>query len=450
MRVIVVGAGEVGSHIAASLADDHEVIVIDTDPETIEELTYSTDVLAIEGDGTTLETLQEAGVDEAELLVASTDDDKTNLITCMTAKTAGDVFAIARVRGAKFYDTWTQSKGAFDVDFMVSTNLVTAEKIVRILGFPSAVDVEAFAQKRVEMAEFEIQAESEIVDQTIETADRFDALTFAALVRNGNIVIPRGGTRIEAGDKVIVIGRPDSVRAFSKVVAPAEQSDRMQDIIVVGGSDIGYHLADSLEQRGFRPRLIVESGDRARQLAEQLPETVVMENEITDIEFFVRENIGDADAVIAAADNDEQNLLVSLLAMKIGVDRTVAVVEAAEYASLFEDVGIDVAVNPRDTTAEEIVRYTRDRTVEKLSLVEERQAEVLEVEIVEESTLNGRPIHESIADLPAEVVIGAITRDQEFIMPRGDTVIKPGDHVILFTTADVRSDVLAKVSGPRR
>ena len=402
MRVIIVGAGEVGSHIAASLADDHEVIVVDIDPETIEDLTYSTDVLAIEGDGTTIETLQEAVIAKAELLVASTEDDKTNLVTCMTAKTAGDIFAIARVRGAKFYDTWTQSNGAFDVDFMVSTDLVTAEKVVRILGFPSAVDVEPFAQNRVEMAEFEIQADSEIVDQTIETADRFDALTFAALVRDSNIVIPRGGTRIEAGDKVIVIGRPDRVRAFSNVVAPTNQSDGIQDFVVVGGSDIGYHIADSLEQRGFRPRLIVESGDRARHLAEQLPD-------ITDLDFFLRENVDDADAVIAAADSDEENLLVSLLAMKIGVDRTVAVVEAAEYAGLFEDVGIDVAINPRDTTAEEIVRYTRDRTIEKLSLIEDRQAEVLEIEIVE-----------------------------------------PGDHVILFTTTDVRSDVLAVVSGPRR
>jgi trk system potassium uptake protein TrkA len=450
MRVIIVGAGEVGSHIAASLADDHEVIVVDIDPETIEDLTYSTDVLAIEGDGTTIETLQEAGIAKTELLVASTDDDRTNLITCMTAKTAGDIFAIARVRGAKFYDTWTQSNGAFDVDFMVSTDLVTAEKVVRILGFPSAVDVEPFGQNRVEMAEFEVLAESEFVDQTIETADRFDALTFAALVRDSNIVIPRGGTRIEAGDKVIVIGRPDRVRAFSNVVAPTNQSDGIQDFVVVGGSDIGYHIADSLRQRGFRPRLIVESGDRARHLAEQLPETVVMEYDITDLDFFLRENVDNADAVIAAADSDEENLLVSLLAMKIGVDRTVAVVEAAEYASLFEDVGIDVAINPRDTAAEEIVRYTRDRTVEKLSLIEDRQVEVLEVEIVEGSPLNGRPIHESIADLPADVVIGAITRDQEFIMPRGDTVIKSGDHVVLFTTADVRSDVLAVVSGPRR
>jgi len=443
MRVIIVGAGEVGSNIAASLAESHDVIVIDVDPEKVEELTYSSDILAIEGDGTSLEILEDAGIDQADMLIASTDDDETNLVVCGTAKTLGDVFTIARVRNANFLETWSRSEDAFGVDFMVSTNLLTANDIVRVVGLPAAVDVDPFAGGLVQMAEFEVTPESEIAGQTVEEADTFEALTFAALVQNGDIVIARGQTRIEAGNRAIVIGSPESVQAFSRTVAPAKTSDEARDIVVVGGSDIGYHTAKLLEERNLRPRLIEHDGERGRQLAELLPETIVMEHDATDVEFLVGEHVDRADAVIAATDSDEKNLLVSLLAKNIGVRRTVAVVEEGEYANLFEAVGIDVAINPREATAEEIVRFTQEGQIENLSLIEGRQAEVVEVEVDDESVLASRPISESTAELPSGVVIGAITRNQEFVVPRGDTVIEPGDHVVLFVSADVLSAVMS-------
>ncbi|POG54131.1 Trk system potassium transporter TrkA [Haloferax marisrubri] len=445
MRVIVVGAGEVGANIAVSLAESHDVIVIDIDPEKVEDLTYSSDILAIKGDGTSLRILEEAGIAEADMLIASTDDDETNLVTCGTAKTTGDVFTIARVRNANFLDTWTRSERAFGVDFMVSTNLLTANDIVRVVGLPAAVDVDPFAGGLVQMAEFEVAADCEIEGQTVEEADKFDALTFAALVQEGDVVIARGQTRIEAGNRVIVIGSPESVQAFSKTVASAETSDEARDIVVVGGSDIGYHTARLLEERGLEPRLIEQDADRGRQLAEDLPGTIVMVHDATDVDFLVGEHIDRADAVIAATDSDEKNLLVSLLAKNIGVARTVAVVEQGQYASLFEAVGTDVAINPREATAEEIVRFTQEGQVENLSLIEGRQAEVLEIEVDEASVLAGRPIHESVAELPSDVVIGAITRDQEFIVPRGGTVINAGDHVVLFVAADVLSRVMELV-----
>ena len=442
MRIIVVGAGEVGSNIAASLADSHDIIVIDVDPEKVEDLTYSSDVLAIEGNGTSLEILRDAGIDKADMLVACTDDDETNLVTCATARSVSDAFTIARVRDANFLDTWNQSEGVFGVDFMVSTNLLTANDIVRVVGLPAAVDVAPFAGGLVQMAEFEISAESEIAGRTVEEADQFEALTFAALVRDGKVMIPRGQTIIEGGNKAIVIGRPDSIRTFSRRVTSGKTPDQARDIVVIGGGDIGYQTTKLFEENGFKPRLIEQDAKRARHLAEELPETIVMEHDATDIEFLAGEHIDQADAVIAATDSDEKNLLALLLAKNIGVRRTVAVVEEGDYTSLFETVGVDVAINPREATAEEIVRFTQKGQVENLSLIEERQAEVLEIEVDEESVLTGRPIHESVAELPSEVVIGAITRGQEFIIPRGDTVISSGDHIVLFVAADVLSAVL--------
>ncbi|WP_379692274.1 Trk system potassium transporter TrkA [Halopelagius fulvigenes] len=445
MRVIVVGAGEVGSNIAASLTDSHEVVVIDVDSEKVDDLTYSLDILAVHGNGASLSTLQEAGIDRTDMLIASTDDDETNLVTCSTAKTVSDAFTIARVRNANFLETWNQSEGAFGVDFMVSTNLLTAEDIARVIGLPAAVNVDPFAGGLVQMAEFEIAAESDIVGQTVEETDKFEELTFAALVRNGEVIFPRGQTVIEADNRVIVIGRPESVQAFSRSVAPAKAREEVRDIVIIGGSDIGYHTAKLLEQRGFSPRLIEQDPERARELAEELPDTVVMQNDATDADFLIGEHIDQADAVVAATDSDEKNLLISLLAKNVGARRTVAVVEIGEYSGLFETVGVDVAINPREATAEEIVRFTQEGQIENLSLIEGRQAEVLEFEVNEESILAGRSIRESITELPAEVVIGAITRERDFVVPRGDTVIEPGDHVVLFVATDVLSDVMAVI-----
>ena len=445
MRVIVVGAGEVGSNIAASLAENHEVVVIDIDSEKVDDLTYSLDILAVQGNGASLSTLQEAEINHADMLIASTDNDETNLVTCMTAKTVTDVFTIARVRNTSFLKTWNQSEEAFDVDFMVSTNLLTAEDITRVIGLPAAVNVDSFAGGLVQMAEFEIGAESDISGQIVKNVDRFDDITFAALVRDGDVILPRGQTVIESENKVIVIGRPESIREFSRSVAPAKAREEVQDIVIVGGSDIGYQTAKLLEQRGSSTRLIEQDPERARQLAEELPDTVVMHHDATDVDFLIGENIDRADTVIAATDSDEKNLLISLLAKNVGVRRTVAVVQIGEYSNLFEAVGVDIATNPREETAEEIVRFTQEGQIENLSLIEERQAEVLEFEVSEESIFAGRPIKESVTELPSEVVIGAITRERDFIVPRGDTVIEPGDHLVLFVATHVLSDVMAVI-----
>ncbi|MFC6723246.1 Trk system potassium transporter TrkA [Halobium palmae] len=445
MRIIVVGAGEVGSNIAVSLSADHDVIVVDVEPETVEELTYSQDVLAVEGDGTSLDLLREVGVDSADLFIASTDDDETNLVACSTAKTLNDVFTIARIKNAKYLETWNRSERAFGVDFMVSVNLLTATDVVRIIGLPAALDVDPFSGGLVQMVEFEVTKDSEIAGGTIAESDRFEGLTFAALVHEGKVTIPRGETVIRPGDKIIVIGRPTSTREFSRVVAPLEAVEGIGDVVIAGGSEIGYHTARLLEERGLNPRLVERSPERARQLAELLPRTTVLEHDATDVEFLVAEHVNEADTVVAATDSDEKNLLISLLSKNIGVGRTVAIVNEGTYTELFEAVGIDVAISPREVTAEEIIRFSEEGSIENLSLIEGRQAEVLEVQVDEGSVLTGRAIREAASELPSQVVIGAITRDGTFIVPRGETVIEAGDHVVLFVATDVLSEVMGLV-----
>ena len=441
MRVLIIGAGQVGESIAADLDDSHDVVIVESDPERCDELTYRLDVLTVNGDGTAISTLEQAGIAQADMVIASTDDDETNIVACSAAKAGSEAFTIARIKNTEYLETWRRSGTAFGIDFMVCTNLLTAESIVRVIGLPAARDVDPFAEGRVQMAEFAVGTGSPIADQTVSEADRFESLTFAALLRGDEVVIPRGGTVIAADDRVVVIGSPESVRAFAADVAPEEHLGTNEEVVIVGGSEIGYHTARLLEERGFDPRLIERDPDRARTLAEHLPGTFVMESDATDVGFLEREHVGEADVLVAALDSDEKNLLSCLLAKRLGVERTVAVVDQTAYVDLFETVGVDVGVSPRAVVAEEITRFTREGGAENIAIIESDRAEVLEIEVDDDSVLANRSIQESIADLPEGLVVGAITRDDELVVPRGDTVIRPGDHVVVFFEADIADAV---------
>lgn len=443
MRVIIIGAGQVGESIAADLEDTHEVVIVERNPQRVEELNYSLDVLAVQGDGTSVSTLESAGVDEAGMVIACTDDDETNIVASSTVKAVSNAFTIARVKSTEYLRTWRRSGKAFGIDFMVCTYLLAAEAIVRIIGLPAARDVDPFVGGEVQMAEFTLSEASTVVDQTIAEADHYDSLTFVALVRDGDVEIPSGETRICAGDRVVVIGIPQSVQQFSREVAPDEAFGDAEEVVIVGGSEIGYHVARLLGQRGIDSRLVERDADRARELAEELPDTVVMQSDATDMTFLEREHVGDSDVLVTALDSDEKNLLVSLLGKRLGVERSVAVIDNMEFVGLFEAVGIDVGVNPREVVAEEITRFTREGGAENIALIENGEAEVLEVEIDDASVLADVPIRESVRNLPEGVVVGAVTRDSEYVVPRGDTVILPGDHVVLFAAAAVAREVSA-------
>ena len=441
MHVVIIGAGEVGTTIAANLASDHEVVVIDTDDDRAEQLKYDLDVLTLTGDGTHQSVLMTAGIGDADMFIACTDDDHTNLVACGTAKTLGDPFTIARTRRTEYLRTWERDQTAFGVDFMVCADLLTAENIVRVIGLPSAVDVDPFAGGLVQMAEFEIPDDSPVAGQTVAEADRFESLTFAGLFRDGEMILARGDTEIRAGDRAVVIGSPESVQSFAMDIEPESTPDAADEIVIVGGSEVGYQTARLLEERGLKPRLIEQETERARWLAENLPKTLVMEHDATDTQFLAREHVDEADIVVAALDSDERNLLVSVLAKRLGVERVVAVVDSGDYVTLFEEIGIDVAINPRMVTAEEITRFSYDSVAENIAVLEGDQAEVLELELTADCRLVGRPIREVVADLDADLVIGAITRGRTLVTPRGDTVLQPGDHIVVFVESAFVSEL---------
>ena len=443
MKAVIVGAGEVGTLIGRSLAQRNDVIVVDMDEQRIEEIKYELDVLTLVGDGTSGEVLEDAGVDDTDLLIASTDDDKTNLVTCGAAKTIGDPFTIARVRHATFKRTWDRTQHAFDVDFMVCSDLQTAETIVNVIGLPAAIDVDPFAGGLVHMAEFNVPAESPITGEIVADVDHFDSLTFAAVFRDDEMILPRGDTRIEGGDRVVVIGSPNSIQGFAQDIEPDTTPGSADDIVIVGGGEIGYHTARILEDRGFTPRLLETNERRARQLAESLPGTLVLQHEPTDTEFLQREHVHEADILISTLDADEKNMLISVLAKRIGTDRVISIVDHGSYVQLFEEIGIDVAINPRIVTAEEITRFTHADVALNVAVLENDRAEVLELELSEDAALVDRTIRDIDQAMEADVVFGAITRNGTFIVPRGDTVLEAHDHIIVFVETSYVDQLMA-------
>jgi len=443
MRVVIIGAGEVGTSIAASLASDHDVVVVDEDQRRVDRLKFDLDVLTLAGDGTSLETLETADVESADMVIACTDDDRVNLVACGTAKALGDSFTIARTKSVEYLRTWERNNDAFGVDFMVCSDLLSAENIVRIIGLPAAIDVDPFVGGLVLMAEFEIPESSPITGQTIMEADRFESLTFAGLFRNGELLIPGGETVINPDDRAVVIGSPASVQQFTTDIAPEMTPDSSDDIVIIGGTDIGFHTARLLEERRFRPQLIEQDSDRARMLSEELPNTMVMEHDATDTEFLTREHIDKAQVVVVSMESDEKSLLLSVLAKRLGVDRVVAVVDNAQYVTIFEEIGIDVAINPRTVTAEEITRFSFESVAENLAMLENDQANVLELELEPNSNLLGKSIQQLDSEIEGQFVIGAITRGRSLITPRGNTTLEAGDHIVVFTTPDVVTDFTA-------
>ena len=445
MKIVIVGAGEVGESIASGLCDTHDVTVVDLCEDRVDELNYSMDVLAITGDGTAVETLEEADIAATDMFLAATDDDETNIVACSTSKAISEAFTVARIKDSKYLRTWRRNDRAFGIDFMVPTNVLAAEAITRVATLPTARDADFFASGTVQMAEFDVCDRSPIAGGTVEEADRYDSLTFAAVLRNGDVELARGDTQIEVGDRVVVIGSSQSVHEFARDSVPEEMRRKANEVVIAGGSEISYHVARLLNEQGLSTRLVEQDETRARKLAEALPDTLVMHSDATDAGFLEREHVGDADILVSALDSDEKNLLESLLANELGIERTISVIEQSSYVSLFERIGVDVAISPRNVVSEEITRFTQSGNTENIAFIETDKAEVLEIEVDEGSVLAGRAIRESMTDLPAGVVIGAITRDGEMVIPRGDTVIEPGDHVIVFVEFDFIDEAIEKL-----
>ena len=431
MRIIVIGAGQVGTTIVEALHGEHDLVVIDLEPSRLAALSHRFDVATLEGNGASRRTLQEAGIADVDLLIACTSRDEPNIIAAMFAKKLSPrTRTIVRTTNPEYLEVWHERQ--LDVDFMVSSELETAYAISRTIGVPAARQTDVFADGQVQIVEFDVEAPGNgrhVIDVPLKEAKIPPDSKVASIIRGGQMVLPRGDEAIHQGDRIIIIGSPHAAREWSEIIVG--HRPRVDDVVIFGAGRTGTAVARVLRDQGIRVRLIEASAERAREVAEEFPDVRCFHATGTDPDFLERERIGQATAAIFAMRDDAKNHYAAALARVHGVQFTIAVVHDPISREVFERAGI-VAVNPRQVTAEEIVRWAHDPRTRQVAMLEGDRYEILDITVRGGSKLIRRPFRE----LPMTgSLIGAIVRDGVAFFPHGNSMMEPGDRVIIFTEA---------------
>ena len=424
----MIGAGQVGSTVVEALHHEHELTLIDLDADRLSTLSYQFDIGTIEGNGASRRTLRDAGIDKADLLIAATSRDEVNIVASMFAKKLSpETKTIVRTTNVEYLDLWQERE--LDVDFVISSEVETAHAVSRIIGVPAARQTDVFADGQVQMVEFDVPdaADERVVGVRLREAVIPADSKVASIIRGDRMIVPRGDESILPGDRIIVIGSPDAALEWSRLMVSGDRV--LDDVVIVGGGQTGVAIARLLIDQGIKVRVIEALGPRAREVAEELPEARVFHATGTDPEFLKREKIGTARAAVFAMPEDAKNLYAAALAKMQGVQFTIGIVHDPLSGDVFEQAGVDVAVNPRSVTAEEIVRFAHDPRIRQLAMLEGDRFEVLDITVRDDSTLCGRPFKE----LPMTgSLIGAIVRDGEAIFPHGEDELRAGDRAIIF------------------
>jgi trk system potassium uptake protein TrkA len=428
VRIVIVGAGHVGRTIVEALHAEHDVTVIDLDPAHLAALSYRFDVRGVAGNGASRRTLQEAGVARADLVIASTERDEPNLVAAMLAKRLSSARTIVRTSNAEYLEAWRERE--IDANFMVSAELEAANAVAGIVGLPAARQTDVFADGLVQIVEFDVPragAGEEIAGRPLRDAPLPGDSKLAAIIREQRVVRPDGDASIEPGDRIVVIGSPAAAREWSRALALEQRT--IDDVVVFGAGKMGTAIARVLLERGIRVRLVEQDGARARIVAEALPDADVFESSGLDADFLERERIGQASAAVFCLNDDAKALYAAVLVKMHGVALTIAVVTDPMSLGVLERGGVDVAINPRDLIAEEIVRFAHDPRIRQLAMLEDDRFEVLDLTVRADSELANR----SFRELPETgSLIGAVIRDGAARFPHGDDVLRPGDRVIVF------------------
>jgi trk system potassium uptake protein TrkA len=428
MRIAVLGAGHVGRALLDALHEDHDITVIDVDADRLAALSDRFDVATVEGDGTTKRVVLRAVRSGCDLFVGCSPREEANLICAMLVKRLSGAQTIIRTTSVAYLEAWRERH--LEVDFMVSPELETANAIAGILGLPAARHTDAFADGDVQIVEFDMPREapeSALLGRPLREAAIPTDSKVAGLIRGDRMIVPRGNERILPGDRVVVIGSPAAARAWCRVVAGTEE--RVDDVVIFGAGRMGTTIARALLDREIRVRLVDAQRERAQTVAEALPGARCFHAHAFDPEFLERERIGRATAAVFCLNDDARNLYGAILAKAHGVRLTIALVHDEISVGVYERGGVDVAVNPRQVTAEEMVRFAHDPRIRQIAMLDADRFEVLDLTVRPESELVGKPFRE----LPATgSLIGAVIRNGAVMFPHSSDVLRAGDRVIVF------------------
>jgi len=434
LKILIVGAGEVGFHIASRLSvENKDVVVIDHDPQSLQRVAEHTDVQTVVGSGSSPVVLQEAGVREAEIVLAVTDSDETNLVACLMANILSpSTKKLARVRNADFdnYHKIFKEQAPF-IDTIINPEIEVVNTIMRLISVPGAIEVADLAEGRLKLVGVRLNESSPYAGQKLsELSVKAGGRLFlvAAIVRHEKMIVPRGNTRLLAKDIVYFISEKENLarhlQAFDKIVQPVKRA------LIVGGGRLGLRLAKQFEAEDIKAKIIEINPRRCARLAEEMHKTVVLQGDGSDQQLLAEEHIENMDVVVSLTSDEQTNILISLLAKRMGAANTVTKISKFNYIPLMSTIGVEQVVSPRLSAINSILQHIRKGKVMSAISLKEEQAEILEAVALSTSDLVGVPLKK--IDMPKDTLVIGIIRGEEISIPAGDTVIKPDDRVVIF------------------
>lgn len=447
MKVIVCGAGQVGYNIAKQLAaENNDVTVIDQSPELIQKVSDSLDVQAMVGYASEPDVLERAGTGDADMIIAVTFADEVNMVACQVAHSIFNVpTKIARVRTQSYLQPiWRDlfSRENMPIDVIISPEIEVARAITRRLEVPGAFDVMPFGDGKVRLVGVRLAEDCPVIDTPLrQLTELFPDLNIrvVGITRGETTIAPDGDDQMLENDEVYFVAAADHVdRAL---VAFGHEEKEARRIVIVGGGNIGLFLAKEIETSypDVRVRLIESDLGRAEDIVDELGHTVVLHGDALDKEILREANIRETETIVAVTNDDKVNILASLLAKEEGCQRAMMLVNNSSYGTLVTSLGVDVFIDPRATTVSIILQHVRRGRIRGLYSIKDGAAEVIEADALETSSLVGTPLRD--IKFPAGIIVGAIVRGDEVIIPRGDAVVRQDDRVVIFAIAEMVKQV---------
>lgn len=426
MHIIIIGAGQVGAFLARNLCHEHDIVVIEKNRDTAARLKDSHDVLVIEGDGDSPVMLKEARIEKADVMLAVSGDDKTNILASTFAASVGVPKIIVRIRDNDYLQYPEQLKKS-EV-FVVNPGTIISEKITSLISSPFAWKTETLARGKIKLFKLKVEEDTPIIRRRLADLGPAKAWIFVAISRNGKITIPTGETRLQHDDYVFALGIPDILDKLKEMFGVVEEE--IKSAVIMGCGRLGTGAAKTLSDDGIKVKLIDSDPVKAQKAAEDLHKVLVFKGDATDSETLKEAGVESADYFLALTGDDEKNVLSALLAKSLGAKRTSVLYTKPDYIDLIEAIGVDRAISVRLALANEILSLLHIGGVAHIALVEEGKAEVLEFNITEKTKISGIPLKD--VDFPAGAIIGIALRGNEVIIPRGDYVPALNDRVIIF------------------
>lgn len=436
MKIIIVGDGKVGYALAESLSkEDNDVTIIDKDAEALKKVDGRLDVMCIKGNGLSTKILLEAGVREADLIIAVTTSDEMNMVCCLTAKKLGARHTIARIRDPEYSDELSQLKADLGLDMVINPEQAAAGEIARLIEFPPAFNVEIFSKGYVEMVEIKVKAGMSVAGMRLRdiSGKILSSILIAAVVRGEEVVIPKGDFEIKESDLIYIIGRPSIVFNFCRKIGVYIQ--KIKKLMIVGGGRIAYYLAKYLDEMDIKVKIIESDSQRCVELTELLPHALIISGDGSDETVLQSENLSDMDAFVSVTGRDEENLMTALMARQMGVKKIVSKINRFNYIDLIKDMGIDNIISPKLITTNYILRYIRGMKSAKADAVQTLyriiggRVEAIEFAAATMPGLTDIPLKK--LNIISGVLVAAIVRKNNVIIPGGEDMIKADDSVIV-------------------